>query len=57
MIFCKPAVHCTLLTIYSVANTTIHIFINLNILRYIKHELRNMIKTFFGIRLSTIYPC
>ena len=43
MIFCKPAVRCTLLTMYSVTNTAIFIFVNMNILRYIKHELRNMI--------------
>ena len=39
MIFCKPAVRCTLLTIYSVTNTEIPILINLNMPRYIKHKL------------------
>ena len=45
MIFCKPADRCTLLTIYSVTNTAILIFVNLNTPRYIKHELPDMIKT------------
>jgi len=54
MIFCKPAVHCTLLTKYFVTNTAIPIFVNLNIPRCIKHELRNMIKTCIVIRLTTI---
>ena len=44
MIFCKPVVYCTLLTIYvCITNTAIPTFVNLNIPRYIKHELRNII--------------
>ena len=35
-------------------NTAIPIFVNLNIPRYTKHELRNMIKICIVIRLSTL---